>query len=55
MKCRARCKAPTSSRPPRDTVVVGDEMPNMPHIELEQAGNFVVAKIEEAVLAVTGG
>jgi pyruvate dehydrogenase (quinone) len=38
-----------------DAVVVGDEMPNMPHIELEQVGNFAVAKIKEAVLAVTGG
>jgi pyruvate dehydrogenase (quinone) len=36
-------------------VVVGNEMPNMPHVELEQAGNFVVVKIKEAVLAVTGG
>jgi pyruvate dehydrogenase (quinone) len=34
--------------------VVGDEMPNMPHIELEQVGNFAIAKIKEAVLAVTG-
>jgi pyruvate dehydrogenase (quinone) len=38
-----------------DAVVVGDEMPNMPHIELEQAGNYAIAKIKEAVLAVTGG
>jgi pyruvate dehydrogenase (quinone) len=37
-----------------DAVVVGDEMPNMPHIELEQIGNFALAKIKEAVLAVTG-
>jgi pyruvate dehydrogenase (quinone) len=32
-----------------------NEMPNMPHIELEQVGNFAIAKIKEAVLAVTGG
>jgi pyruvate dehydrogenase (quinone) len=38
-----------------DAVVVADEMPNMPHIELEQIGNYAVAKIKEAVLAVTGG
>jgi len=38
-----------------DCVVPADEMPNMPHIELEQAGNYALAKIKEAVLAVTGG
>ena len=38
-----------------DAVVASDEMPNMPHIELEQAGHYAVAKIKEAVLAVTGG
>jgi pyruvate dehydrogenase (quinone) len=38
-----------------DCVVAADEMPNMPHIELEQAGNYALAKIKEAVLAVTGG
>src|SRR5271167_3388491 len=37
-----------------DTVVPADEMPNMPHVELEQIGNFAIAKIKEAVLAVTG-
>jgi hypothetical protein len=36
-------------------VVVADEMPNMPHIDLEQAGHYAVAKILLAVLAVTGG
>jgi hypothetical protein len=30
-------------------------MPNMPHVELEQVGQYAVAKIKEAVLAVTGG
>jgi pyruvate dehydrogenase (quinone) len=38
-----------------DAVVAPDEMPNMPHVELEQIGNFAVAKMKEAVLAVTGG
>jgi pyruvate dehydrogenase (quinone) len=38
-----------------DAVVAADEMPNMPHIELEQVGHFAMAKIKEAVLAVTGG
>jgi pyruvate dehydrogenase (quinone) len=38
-----------------DALVVADEMPNMPHIELEQVGHYAVAKIKEAVLAVTGG
>jgi pyruvate dehydrogenase (quinone) len=38
-----------------DAVVASDEMPNMPHIELEQAGHYTIAKIKEAVLAVTGG
>ena len=38
-----------------DAVVASDEMPNMPHVELEQAGHYAMAKIKEAVLAVTGG
>ena len=38
-----------------DAVVAADEMPNMPHVELEQVGHYAVAKIKEAVLAVTGG
>jgi pyruvate dehydrogenase (quinone) len=38
-----------------DAVVAADEMPNMPHIDLEQAGHYAIAKIKEAVLAVTGG
>jgi hypothetical protein len=29
--------------------------PNMPHIELGQAGHYAMAKIKEAVRAVTGG
>jgi pyruvate dehydrogenase (quinone) len=38
-----------------DATVAADEMPNMPHIELEQVGHYAMAKIKEAVLAVTGG
>jgi pyruvate dehydrogenase (quinone) len=37
-----------------DCVVAADEMPNLPHIDLETVGNFAVAKIREALLAVTG-
>jgi pyruvate dehydrogenase (quinone) len=38
-----------------DCVVPANEMPNMPHIELDQIGNYAVAKIKEAIHAVTGG
>jgi thiamine pyrophosphate-dependent acetolactate synthase large subunit-like protein len=38
-----------------DAIVAADEMPNMPHVELDQVGHYAVAKIKEAVLAVTGG
>jgi pyruvate dehydrogenase (quinone) len=37
-----------------DCVVVADEMPNMPHIDLGLAKNYAIAKIKEAVIAVTG-
>jgi hypothetical protein len=37
-----------------DCVVAADEMPNMPHLEMEQTGNYAVTKIKEAVAAVTG-
>jgi len=37
-----------------DCVVAADEMPNLPHIDLETVGNFAMAKIREALLAVTG-
>ncbi|MGL5165841.1 MAG: thiamine pyrophosphate-binding protein [Afipia sp.] len=37
-----------------DAVVAADEMPNVPHLEAEVLGNFALAKIKEAVLAVTG-
>lgn len=36
-----------------DAVVAADEMPNVPHLEAEVLGNFAIAKIKEAVLAVT--
>jgi pyruvate dehydrogenase (quinone) len=29
-------------------------MPNLPHVELETVGHYAVAKIKEALLAVTG-
>ena len=37
-----------------DCVVAADEMPNFPHLELDQIGHYAMAKIKEAVLAVTG-
>jgi pyruvate dehydrogenase (quinone) len=37
-----------------DCVVAADEIPNFPHLELDKIGNFAIAKIKEAVLAVTG-
>jgi pyruvate dehydrogenase (quinone) len=36
-----------------DAVVVADEMPNLPHIQLETIRHYAMAKIKEAVLAVT--
>jgi thiamine pyrophosphate-dependent acetolactate synthase large subunit-like protein len=37
-----------------DCVVAADEMPNFPHLELDRVGHYAMAKIREAVLAVTG-
>ena len=37
-----------------DCVVAADEMPNFPHLEVDKIGNYAVAKIKEAILAVTG-
>lgn len=37
-----------------DAVVAADEMPNMPHIDLDKVGNYALAKIKEAVHAVVG-
>jgi thiamine pyrophosphate-dependent acetolactate synthase large subunit-like protein len=34
-----------------DAVVVANEMPNMPHVELELVEHYAIAKIKEAVLA----
>jgi hypothetical protein len=36
----------------RRGVVAADEMPNVPHIELDRAADY--AKVKEAVIAVTG-
>ena len=38
-----------------DCIIPANEMPNLPHIELDQIGHYAFAKIKEAVLAVTGG
>jgi pyruvate dehydrogenase (quinone) len=37
-----------------DCVVAADELPNFPHLDLDKIGNYAIAKIKEAVLAVTG-
>jgi thiamine pyrophosphate-dependent acetolactate synthase large subunit-like protein len=37
-----------------DAVVAADEMPNLPHLSLEMAGHYAVAKIKEAVHAAVG-
>jgi pyruvate dehydrogenase (quinone) len=36
-------------------VVPADELPNVPHLDLETMGNFAKAKVKETILAVTGG
>jgi pyruvate dehydrogenase (quinone) len=38
-----------------DAVVAANELPNVPHLDLELLGQVARAKIKEAVLAVTGG
>jgi thiamine pyrophosphate-dependent acetolactate synthase large subunit-like protein len=38
-----------------DAVVADDEIPNLPHIDLKRVGNYAIARVKEAVLAVTGG
>jgi pyruvate dehydrogenase (quinone) len=38
-----------------DCVVPANELPNVPHVELEKVVNVAEAKIKEAILAVTGG
>jgi len=37
-----------------DCVVVANELPNMPHVDLGLAKNYAIAKIKEAVIAATG-
>jgi pyruvate dehydrogenase (quinone) len=37
-----------------DAVVAADELPNVPHLDLEKAGHYAEAKIKEALIAVTG-
>jgi pyruvate dehydrogenase (quinone) len=37
-----------------DCVVAADELPNLPHIDLEMVEHYAVAKIKEALLTVTG-
>ena len=34
-----------------DCAVVPDELPNFPHIEVDQVKHYVVAKFKEAVLS----
>jgi pyruvate dehydrogenase (quinone) len=36
-----------------DAVVVADELPNLPHLDLSMIGHYAMAKVREAVLAVT--
>jgi thiamine pyrophosphate-dependent acetolactate synthase large subunit-like protein len=38
-----------------DAVVAADELPNLPHVELGVVGHVAVAKVKEALLALTGG
>jgi thiamine pyrophosphate-dependent acetolactate synthase large subunit-like protein len=37
-----------------DCVVVANELPNMPHVDLRLVKNYAIAKIKEAVIAATG-
>jgi pyruvate dehydrogenase (quinone) len=38
-----------------DAVVVSDELPNLPHLDLELVGRVALAKVREAIFALTGG
>ena len=38
-----------------DAVVVSNEVPNLPHLDLDMIGHFALAKVKKAVLPVTGG
>jgi thiamine pyrophosphate-dependent acetolactate synthase large subunit-like protein len=37
-----------------DAAVVADELPNLPHVDLDMIGHFAMAKVKEAIFAVTG-
>jgi thiamine pyrophosphate-dependent acetolactate synthase large subunit-like protein len=37
-----------------DCVVVPNEMPNFPHLDLDKVGNYALAKIKEAILSFAG-
>jgi pyruvate dehydrogenase (quinone) len=37
-----------------DAVVAANELPNLPHLDLDMIGHFALAKVKEAILAVTG-
>ena len=49
-----RDEAVSERPPPTQTVVAADELPNLPHVDVETIGRFALAKIKEAVLEVTG-
>jgi thiamine pyrophosphate-dependent acetolactate synthase large subunit-like protein len=36
-----------------DAVIAADELPNLPHVDFDKIGQFAIAKIKEAALAVT--
>jgi pyruvate dehydrogenase (quinone) len=38
-----------------DAVVVSNELPNLPHLDIELVGRVALAKVKEAILALTGG
>jgi len=38
-----------------DAVVVSNELPNLPHVELDVVGRVALAKVKEAMLGLTGG
>jgi thiamine pyrophosphate-dependent acetolactate synthase large subunit-like protein len=38
-----------------DAVVVSNELPNLPHLDIELVGRVALAKVKEAMLALTGG
>jgi thiamine pyrophosphate-dependent acetolactate synthase large subunit-like protein len=38
-----------------DAVVPADELPNVPHLELETVGRVALARVKEAILSLTGG